>query len=257
MNNRKRLLGFVGTVGAIALGASGAGAQMTPGTTAQGGATGGATAPSTSPAPAMGGAATDGTATTGGAATSGGVSQGATVYDTQGGTVGTIDSVQGEYVTLATTKNKVRLPRSSFANGPKGPLIAMTAAQIDQEAAKAGGGATTTGTTAGGGAMSQDSTSSAKPNVATGAAVTDTSGASVGKISDVKGDLATLELTSGSKVQVPANSFGAGPNGGLVIAMTAAQLSAAASAAGGGTSSSTTAGDGATSSGKTKSKKGG
>ena len=68
---------------------------------------------------------------------SGDVKAGVTVKDTQGGTVGTIESVDGQYAVLATTKNKVRLPISSFGKGADGPILAMTQAQVDAAAASA------------------------------------------------------------------------------------------------------------------------
>lgn len=71
------------------------------------------------------------------ASAAGGVAVGATVKDTQGGTVGTIESVDGQYAVLATTKNKVRLPLSSFGKGADGPILAMTQAQVDAAAASA------------------------------------------------------------------------------------------------------------------------
>jgi hypothetical protein len=71
------------------------------------------------------------------ASAAGAVTAGATVKDTQGGTVGTIESVDGQYAVLATTKNKVRLPLSSFGKGADGPILAMTQAQVDAAAASA------------------------------------------------------------------------------------------------------------------------
>jgi hypothetical protein len=77
------------------------------------------------------------TSTTQTAAASGDVTVGATVKDTSGGTVGKIESVDGQYAVLATTKNKVRLPLSSFGKGADGPILAMTQAQVDAAAASA------------------------------------------------------------------------------------------------------------------------
>jgi len=71
------------------------------------------------------------------ASASGNVTVGATVRDPKGGTVGKIESVEGQYAVLATTRNKVRLPLSSFGKGADGPIIALTEAQVD--AAAAGG----------------------------------------------------------------------------------------------------------------------
>ena len=67
----------------------------------------------------------------------GSVTVGATVRDTNGGTVGKIESVDGQYAVLATTKSKVRLPLSSFGKGADGPVLAMTQAQVDAAAAAA------------------------------------------------------------------------------------------------------------------------
>ncbi|USI72106.1 hypothetical protein [Sphingomonas morindae] len=165
-----------------------------------------------------------------GAATSApAVAQGATVYDPQGGTVGTVESVDGDFVVLATAANKVRLPKSSFGTGPKGPMIAMTAAQLDQAAAQA----MPQGAAAAGAAAGATASANTQPNVAKGAQVTDTQGGAVGTVAEVDSQFATVELATGGKVRLPVSAFGAGLNGGLRVAMTAQQLSAAASAAGG------------------------
>jgi len=144
------------------------------------------------------------------------IATGAKVLDTAGGTAGTIESVDGDYVVLATTKSKVRLPKTSFAMGPNGPVIAMTASQIDAAAAQAAPTATA---------------APAKANVAAGVAVSDTQGGAVGSVSAVAGQIATVALTSGTKVRLPVSAFAAGPDGGVKVAMTEAQLNAAAGAA--------------------------
>jgi hypothetical protein len=164
------------------------------------------------------------------------VSQGAAVYDTQGGSVGTVESVNGDMVVLATQKSKVQLPMSSFASGAKGPVIGMTAAQLDQAAAQASpAGSGTQGGATGAGAAPG---ASAKANVTQGAAVSDTQGGAVGTVSEVDAQFATVTLTTGGKVRLPISAFGAGANGGLRVAMSAAQLSAAAGASGGGSAAS-------------------
>lgn len=163
-------------------------------------------------------------ATTGGAAASATtaasatptIAAGAKVLDTAGGTAGTIESSDGDYVVLATGKSKVRLPKTSFAIGPNGPVIAMTAAQIDAAAAQAAPAAASAPT---------------KANVAAGAAVSDTQGAAVGSVTAVAGQIATVTLTGGTKVRLPVSAFAAGTDGGLKVAMSAAQLGAAAAAA--------------------------
>ena len=62
---------------------------------------------------------------------------GAQVSDTSGAKVGTIEAVEGEFATVATTNSKVRLPLSAFAKGANGPVIAMSAAELDAAAKSA------------------------------------------------------------------------------------------------------------------------
>jgi len=62
---------------------------------------------------------------------------GAAVSDTSGNPVGTIEQVQGDLAVLSTGTNKVSLPISSFGAGEKGPVLAMTKAEVDAAAAGA------------------------------------------------------------------------------------------------------------------------
>lgn len=72
------------------------------------------------------------------------IAPGATVTGSGGATVGTIDSVDGEFVTLKLTSGKlVRLPRTGVAPGPNGAVIGMSAAEL--EAAAAGASASQAG----------------------------------------------------------------------------------------------------------------
>lgn len=64
-------------------------------------------------------------------------SVGATVYGAAGTPVGTIKAMDGEYVTLATDKGEVRLPAAGVGPGLKGPVIGLTAAQLDAAVAQA------------------------------------------------------------------------------------------------------------------------
>jgi preprotein translocase subunit YajC len=71
------------------------------------------------------------------------IAAGASVTGTGGASVGTIESVDGEFVTLKLNSGKlVRLPRSGVAPGPNGAVIGMTAAELEAAAAQASGGAT-------------------------------------------------------------------------------------------------------------------
>jgi preprotein translocase subunit YajC len=147
------------------------------------------------------------------AAASGTLAAGMAVKDTSGGSVGTVESVDGDFATVATAKSKVRLPKTAFAMRDGGAVIGMTAAQLDQAAAQAG------------------PATPQKADVAQGKSVVDMQGAAVGSIADVDQQFATLQLATGSKVRLPVTAFGAGDNGALRVAMSAAQLSAAAGAA--------------------------
>jgi preprotein translocase subunit YajC len=63
---------------------------------------------------------------------------GATVRDPQGGVVGTVDATEGDLVTLKLASGKaVRLPKSGFAVGQAGPVVGMTAAQLEAQVAGA------------------------------------------------------------------------------------------------------------------------
>ena len=64
------------------------------------------------------------------------VKAGATVYDLQGNSVGTIESVDGEGAILNTGTTKVKVPVASFAQGDKGLAISMSKAEIEAAARK-------------------------------------------------------------------------------------------------------------------------
>ena len=58
---------------------------------------------------------------------------GAVVKDTAGGTVGTIEAIDDQYVTVKLSKGAVKLPRTAFAPTPGGPVIGMTAAELEAQ----------------------------------------------------------------------------------------------------------------------------
>ena len=141
------------------------------------------------------------------------VAVGATVSDPSGNPVGTIEQVTGDLAVLSTGANKVSLPLTSFGAGEKGPVIAMTRAEVDAAAAGA----------------AEAAKAEATAQITQGATVTDTSGGTVGTIEKVEGDFATV-ATASSKVRLPISAFGKGESG-PVIALTAAELDAAAKSA--------------------------
>lgn len=135
---------------------------------------------------------------------------GAKVSDTAGGNVGTITSVDGEFVVLKTDKHEVRLPKTSFTAVDDGFIMAMTQAQVN--------------------AAVEQSLAKTDNLVTVGAMVRDTSGGFVGSIQKVEGELATVKIGGDTLVQLPVSAFGPGPSG-PVIAMTAAELQTQAAAA--------------------------
>lgn len=148
----------------------------------------------------------------GAAAASGSVAAGQTVYDTAGGVVGKVDKVDGGVAVIATGKNNVGLPVTSFAAGPNGPILAMTRDQVDAAAAGA----------------AADAAAKTAAAITAGAVVKDTAGAAVGTIKSVEGEYALLD-TSKVQVKLPLTAFASQPDG-LVVGMTKAQIEAAAKA---------------------------
>ena len=72
------------------------------------------------------------------AATPASITVGASVSDPKGGKVGTVEAVSGNLVTVATPNAKAQLPKSAFAQGENGLVIAMTAAELEAAAKAAG-----------------------------------------------------------------------------------------------------------------------
>ncbi|KQX18520.1 MULTISPECIES: hypothetical protein [unclassified Sphingomonas] len=56
---------------------------------------------------------------------------GVSVSDQNGGAVGTIEAIEGDMVTIATPNAKAKLPKTSIAQGPNGPVIGMTQDQLE------------------------------------------------------------------------------------------------------------------------------
>lgn len=93
--------------------------------------------PADAPADATAGAATsaDTPAADAGAAANADVTAGATVLDPNGGTVGTIESVEGDTAVLSTGSVRVGVPLSAISKGDKGLTIAMSKAEVEAAAA--------------------------------------------------------------------------------------------------------------------------
>ena len=67
-------------------------------------------------------------------ATAADIKTGATVYDLNGGTVGTVKSSDAEGVVVSTGAVRAKLGLSGFGVGDKGLTIAMTRAELDATA---------------------------------------------------------------------------------------------------------------------------
>ena len=140
------------------------------------------------------------------------IKAGVAVSDTTGAPVGTIESVNGDLAVVSTGTNKVSLPVSAFGKGDKGPVIAMTKAQLDAAAGSAKANAKAE-------LMSQ---------LNAGSSVYGSDGAVVGTVDSTDAQFATLAIGE-QKVKLPLESFSKGSQG-AVIGMTAAELKAAAGA---------------------------
>lgn len=153
------------------------------------------------------------------------VQAGATVYDPQGGTVGTVDSVTNGVAVLNTGTHTVALPLDKFATSEKGPIISVTKQQLDDIAAQA------------------DADADAKLDTAlvAGAAVTDNAGVALGTIDKVEGDDVVLKTEKGP-VALTRKYF-AVRNGALTALVTKDQVLAALNSAAPATTEKTAATD--------------
>ena len=135
---------------------------------------------------------------------------GAQVKDTNGGEVGTITKVDGQFVIVKTDRHEVRLPVASFTAHEGHFLMAMTRDQLNAEVDK--------------------TLAAANAKLVGGATVSGSQGGNVGTIEAIDAQYVTVKLTSGKSVRLPRAAIAPGPNGG-VIGMTVAELEAAAAAA--------------------------
>ncbi|MEH3121307.1 MAG: hypothetical protein PGN16_04875 [Sphingomonas phyllosphaerae] len=141
------------------------------------------------------------------------VTTGATVYDTSGGVVGTVESTDGTNAVVNTGTVKAAIPLTSLGKGAQGPVLAMTKAQLEAAA----------------GQQQAQASAEFKSKLVPGATVYGTGGTQLGTIKSVDASGVTLTTADGDAV-LPVTGFGPGPQG-ILLGMTAAQLKAAMSAA--------------------------
>ncbi|WP_375250649.1 hypothetical protein [Sphingomonas sp.] len=144
-----------------------------------------------------------------GAQASATVTTGATVYDTSGATVGTVESTDGTNAVVNTGTVKAAIPLTSLGKGTNGPVLAMTKAQLEAAASQ----------------QQAQAAASFKSQLVPGAAVFGAAGTQIGTIKTVDASGVTVTTTAGD-AKLPTAGFGPGPKG-VTLGMTEAQLKAA------------------------------
>lgn len=150
---------------------------------------------------------------------------GAKVFDPEGQEVGTVESVQGDIVTVSTGTARAGLPASAFVTRDKGLTIGMTKAQVEAAV---------------GGAAAQTSAAKDAALVAD-APLKSSDGVVLGTIAKVEGDDVTVTLNEGGTVTLKKSYIGVGPDNSLALGMTAADFAKATQAAAGSAQASTDA----------------
>jgi preprotein translocase subunit YajC len=139
-----------------------------------------------------------------------GLQVGATVKDTQGGTVGTITAINGPNVTVHTDRLDATVPATSFAVGNGQILFGMTQAQLN--------------------AAVDQANAQAAAAFAVGTPVKDRNGAVVGPVQALDETTVTVQLGE-QQIRLPRTALAAS-NGALVTGATLAELQAAANGSG-------------------------
>lgn len=132
---------------------------------------------------------------------------GTAVVDPDGGAVGTITSVDGEFAVVKTDKHEVRLAKTAFAARPEGVSIGLSRDALN--------------------ASVEQSLGSLDEKLQAGTTVAGAGGNPLGTVASVEGDLVTLKLASGKMVRLPKTGFAPTPTG-LMIGMSGADLEAQA-----------------------------
>ena len=140
---------------------------------------------------------------------------GATVYGPEGNPVGTIEAMQDGTAVVNTGTHAAPVPVTALGEGPNGPVISVTKAQLNQIIAQQKAEATT----------KRDAALVADAMVHTADDVM------VGTVTSVNGDEVVVEL-EGSPAALTREQFAVNPAGTLIVLFTKAQLDEAR--AGGG-----------------------
>jgi hypothetical protein len=135
---------------------------------------------------------------------------GARITDPQGGEVGTITAVDGQYVTVRTDRHETRLPVTSFTPTETTILFALTRDQLNDQIDQA---------------LAQ-----AQQAVQVGAIVRDPRGETIGPVEAVDAETVTVKFGE-RQVRFPRASLAPGQDG-LVVGVTVADLRAQVGAVG-------------------------
>lgn len=141
---------------------------------------------------------------------------GAKVFDPEGNEVGSVESVQGDVVTISTGTARAGVPKGALAMREKGLTIGMTKAQLESAVS---------GATAQNGAAKDTALVADAP-------LKSSDGVVLGTVTKVEGDDVTVTLNDGATVALKKSYIGVGPDNSLALGMTAADFAKAAQAAG-------------------------
>jgi hypothetical protein len=149
-------------------------------------------------------------------ATAADIKVGAPLRDVDGKPIGKVDSVAADGVVIDAGQSKVKVPLVAFGVDNNGLVLGITSAKFNEIVAKAH--------------AANASAAPAKPaphaasasDIVAGAALRDVNGQTVGKITGVSADGATVD-TGKTKVKLPLDAFGV-DSSGLVIGITAQKL---------------------------------
>lgn len=158
------------------------------------------------------------------------ITQGATVYDPQGGVVGTIEKVSGNTVVVNTGTNSATLDAGVFGSSDKGLSISFTQAQLNQaiEAANQ---------------ASQDKLAAA---LVVGAPVRSKDNVPVGAVKTINADGSVVVEREAGPFTLTRQNFATDANG-LIIRLTARQIDDAIAQATGENAPATASSDAASS----------
>ena len=134
---------------------------------------------------------------------------GATIMDSEGVTIGTVDSVTPQAVVVKTGTTKVALPPAAIGATAKGFQLSMTKAALDAAQAQ----------------QQQAAAASIQSQLVAGASVNGINGSPVGTIKSSDGSMVTLTTPNG-EAKLPVSGFAPGPNNTIVLGLSAQQLSA-------------------------------